>query len=251
MKFLTAIFILIVSAPAHAVVDWADVVDKYKFACAGMRGNCLSLTSPDTIGKFNKIPYPVRLANLEKEYLLDKDWSHIKPYSKGGSSAASNGYWEQAGSNRARGNSSASLWARARAALHDAKWSARGLWNVVKGAGPVIGASSVVLAATPGAIHFINKSYGQYRTGMTITWTENADETAPYIITGLSAAATGIATAAAITTVTAPVTGMTSAVAIASITGALSAIYAYQWTEEKSAGLRWSDIFWRRLLCFI
>ena len=51
------------------------------------------------------IPEQIRMGGPERtaDYLADKDWSHVVAHSEGGSNAGSNGLWEKAGLNRARG----------------------------------------------------------------------------------------------------------------------------------------------------
>ena len=52
------------------------------------------------------IPRQIRASGPEAtaRYLTDKDWSHIQAHSRGGSNAVSNGIFESASLNRARGN---------------------------------------------------------------------------------------------------------------------------------------------------
>ncbi len=70
-------------------------------------------TQPEMQQMLEKIPPSQRAgsdaksaAYKAKEYLSDKDASHIKPHSKGGSSDPSNMKWENKFENRARGNRS-------------------------------------------------------------------------------------------------------------------------------------------------
>lgn len=84
-------------------LDWSNV-DPTKYLFAGGRGKSRSLVEAQKV--WETIPEPIRAAGPEAtaKYLEDKDWSHIRAYSEGGSDLASNGVFEDASVNRARGS---------------------------------------------------------------------------------------------------------------------------------------------------
>ena len=84
-------------------LDWANV-DPTKYLYAGTRGASRGLVEAQRV--WETIPEPIRAAGPEAtaKCLEGKDWSHIRPYSEGGSHSASNGVFENASLNRARGN---------------------------------------------------------------------------------------------------------------------------------------------------
>lgn len=86
-------------------LDWTTIPTEYvtKFATAGTRGIDRSLEEARLV--WESIPEQLRALGPEDlaERLKDFDWSHIVPHSKGGSNEASNGIFELAGLNRARG----------------------------------------------------------------------------------------------------------------------------------------------------
>ena len=79
-------------------------VDPTKFQRAGMRDGLRSLSDAKMLWEL--IPEQVRAAGpaAVNRFLSDKDWSHINPYSKGGSDKSWNGIWEDSSINRSRGN---------------------------------------------------------------------------------------------------------------------------------------------------
>ena len=87
-------------------LDWSTIVPtEYvtKFVTAGTRGIDRSLEEARLV--WETIPEQLRALGPEElaERLDGFDWSHIVPHSKGGSNEASNGIFELAGVNRARG----------------------------------------------------------------------------------------------------------------------------------------------------
>lgn len=84
-------------------LDWANV-DPTKYLYAGTRGSSRGLTEAQRV--WETIPEPIRTAGPEStaKHLGGKDWSHIYAYSEGGSHKASNGLFEEASLNRARGS---------------------------------------------------------------------------------------------------------------------------------------------------
>lgn len=84
-------------------LDWANV-DPTKYLYAGTRGTSRGLVEAQRV--WETIPEQIRAAGPEAtaKYLEGKDWSHIQAYSKGGSHSASNGLFENASLNRARGS---------------------------------------------------------------------------------------------------------------------------------------------------
>ena len=84
-------------------LDWANV-DPTKYMYAGTRGTSRGLVEAQRV--WETIPEQIRAKGPEAtaKYLEGKDWSHIQPYSEGGSHSASNGLFEAASLNRARGS---------------------------------------------------------------------------------------------------------------------------------------------------
>ena len=84
-------------------LDWANL-DPTKYLYAGTRGNSRGLVEAQKV--WETIPEQIRAAGPEvtAKYLEGKDWSHIRAYSEGGSHSASNGLFENASLNRARGS---------------------------------------------------------------------------------------------------------------------------------------------------
>ena len=84
-------------------LDWANV-DPTKYLYAGTRGTSRGLVEAQRV--WETIPEQIRAKGPEAtaKYLEGKDWSHIQPYSEGGSHSASNGLFEEASLNRARGS---------------------------------------------------------------------------------------------------------------------------------------------------
>ena len=85
-----------------AGLDWSSV-DPTKYLYAGTRGESRGMLEAQRV--WETIPEQIRMGGPERtaDYLADKDWSHVVPHSEGGRNAASNGLWEKAGLNRARG----------------------------------------------------------------------------------------------------------------------------------------------------
>ena len=83
-------------------LDWANA-DPRKYLFAGTRGTSRGLVEAQKV--WETIPEQIRAAGPEAtaKYLEGKDWSHIRAYSEGGSNLASNGVFENATLNRARG----------------------------------------------------------------------------------------------------------------------------------------------------
>lgn len=88
-----------------ANLDWSSLPAEYagKFAAAGTRGIERTLAEARLV--WETIPEPLRASGPEEvaRRLEGFDWSHIVPYSEGGSGAAWNGIFERAADNRARG----------------------------------------------------------------------------------------------------------------------------------------------------
>lgn len=85
-----------------AGLDWS-AVDPVKYLYAGTRGESRGMLEAQRV--WETIPEQIRMGGLEatNDYLADRDWSHIVAHSEGGSNTASNGVWEEASLNRARG----------------------------------------------------------------------------------------------------------------------------------------------------
>ena len=83
-------------------LDWSSI-DPTKYLYAGTRGASRGMT--EALRVWEQIPEQIRMRGPEStaEYLDGKDWSHIRAHSVGGSNLASNGIWEDADINRARG----------------------------------------------------------------------------------------------------------------------------------------------------
>ena len=85
--------------------DWSMIPTEYvkKFVTAGTRGIDRSLEEARLV--WETIPEQLRALGPEElaEHLQGFDWSHIVPYSMGGSNDASNGIFELASLNRSRG----------------------------------------------------------------------------------------------------------------------------------------------------
>ena len=86
----------------NAGLDWSSV-DPTKYLYAGTPGESRGMLEAQRV--WETIPERIRMGGQERTagYLADKDWSRVVPHSEGGSNAASNGLWEKAGLNRARG----------------------------------------------------------------------------------------------------------------------------------------------------
>ena len=86
-------------------LDWSTIPTEYltKFITAGTRGIGRSLEEARLV--WESVPEPLRALGPEEvaKRLDGFDWSHIVPHSKGGSNEASNGIFELASVNRARG----------------------------------------------------------------------------------------------------------------------------------------------------
>ena len=84
-------------------LDWTSV-NPTKYLYAGTRGESRGLVEAQRA--WETIPEQIRAAGPEAtaKYLEGKDWSHIQAYSEGGSHSASNGLFEDASLNRARGS---------------------------------------------------------------------------------------------------------------------------------------------------
>ena len=84
-------------------LDWTNV-DPTKYLYAGTRGSSRGLVEAQRV--WETIPEQIRAAGPEAtaKYLEGKDWSHIQAYSEGGGHSASNGLFEDASLNRARGS---------------------------------------------------------------------------------------------------------------------------------------------------
>jgi len=74
-----------------------------KFYQGGMRNGVR--TSNEAARIYEQVPESVRRSGRDtiKQFLHDKDWSHIRAYANGGSNNASNGIWEHFQNNRSRG----------------------------------------------------------------------------------------------------------------------------------------------------
>ena len=85
-----------------ANLDWSTI-DPGKYLHAGARGVSRGLAEARLVWK--TIPEPLRTLGPEDvaKHLDGFDWSHIRPFSKGGSNKAANGVFERAGLNRSRG----------------------------------------------------------------------------------------------------------------------------------------------------
>ena len=84
-------------------LDWTSV-DPTKYLDAGTRGASRGLVEAQRV--WETIPEQIRAAGPQTtaKFLEGKDWSHIQAYSEGGSHLASNGVFEDASINRARGS---------------------------------------------------------------------------------------------------------------------------------------------------
>lgn len=84
-------------------LDWSNI-DPAKYLRTGTRGVSRGMMEAQKV--WETIPKQIRASGPEAtaRYLEGKDWSHIKAHSLGGSNAASNGIFEDASLNRARGN---------------------------------------------------------------------------------------------------------------------------------------------------
>ena len=87
-------------------LDWSNIPTEYwtKFITAGTRGIDRSLEEARLVWE-TSIPEQLRALGPEElaKRLDGFDWSHVVPYSKGGGTEASNGIFELASVNRARG----------------------------------------------------------------------------------------------------------------------------------------------------
>ncbi len=85
-----------------ANLNWATV-DPSKYLSAGTRGISRGMEAAHDV--WQSLPQTLRATGPEAvaEHLAGLDWSHIVPFSKGGTSEASNGIFERAGLNRKRG----------------------------------------------------------------------------------------------------------------------------------------------------
>ena len=83
-------------------LNWANV-DPAKYLYAGTRGISRGMSEAHQV--WQTIPESLRAAGPEAvaKHLSGFDWSHISPFSAGGSNDAANGIFERAGLNRARG----------------------------------------------------------------------------------------------------------------------------------------------------
>ncbi len=83
-------------------LNWANV-DPAKYLYAGTRGISRGMSEAHQV--WQTIPESLRAAGPEAvaKHLSGFDWSHISPFSAGGSNNAANGIFERAGLNRARG----------------------------------------------------------------------------------------------------------------------------------------------------
>jgi len=84
-------------------LDWSKV-NPIRYIYAGTRGVPRSLDEAKAV--WETIPRAIRAAGPETtaRYLAGKDWSHVYPYSLGGSNDPRNGIFEDRSLNRARGN---------------------------------------------------------------------------------------------------------------------------------------------------
>lgn len=80
-----------------------STLDPTKYIQAGMRGEYRTIAEATKV--WEAIPETIRAAGPDAtmDFLLGKDWSHIVPYSQGGSENAANGIWEHYALNRSRG----------------------------------------------------------------------------------------------------------------------------------------------------
>ena len=85
-----------------ANVDWT-AIDPGKYLYAGARGVSRGLAEARLV--WETIPEPLRTRGPDAvaKHLDNFDWSHIRPFSEGGSNKAANGVFERAGLNRSRG----------------------------------------------------------------------------------------------------------------------------------------------------
>ena len=85
-----------------ANLNWANA-DPAKYLYAGTRGISRGMSEAHRV--WQSIPTPLRAAGPDAvaKHLDGLDWSHIVPFDAGGSGDASNGIFERAGLNRARG----------------------------------------------------------------------------------------------------------------------------------------------------
>ena len=122
-----------------------------KFYRGGVRRGEASRSYAQAQEMFNKVPPSQRAGtNAEnaarnmRDYLSDKDASHVKPHSKGGSNNPSNIKWENAKDNRARGNKDMSWQEQAKLG---AKWHVDNLTGAVKA-----GVKATPMGAAIGAV---------------------------------------------------------------------------------------------------
>ena len=83
-------------------LNWANV-DPAKYLYAGTRGISRGMSEAHLV--WQTVPESLRAAGPDAvaKHLAGFDWSHIVPFSAGGSNDASNGIFESAGLNRTRG----------------------------------------------------------------------------------------------------------------------------------------------------
>ena len=83
-------------------LNWANI-DPAKYLHAGTHGITRGMSEAHLVWK--TIPESLRAVGPEAvaKHLEGFDWSHISPFSSGGSNEASNGIFESAGLNRSRG----------------------------------------------------------------------------------------------------------------------------------------------------
>lgn len=122
-----------------------------KFYRGGVRRVEASRSYAQAQEMFNKVPPSQRAgANAKdaarnmRDYLSDKDASHVKPHSKGGSNDPSNIKWENAKNNRARGNKDMSWQEQANLG---AKWHIDNLTGALKA-----GVKATPMGAAIGAV---------------------------------------------------------------------------------------------------
>ncbi len=122
-----------------------------KFYRGGVRRGEASRSYAQAQEMFNKVPPSQRAGtNAEnaarnmRDYLSDKDASHVKPHSKGGSNEPRNMKWENAKDNRARGNKDMNLQEQAKLG---AKWHIDNLTGAVKA-----GVKATPMGAAIGAV---------------------------------------------------------------------------------------------------
>lgn len=84
-------------------LDWSNI-DPAKYLHAGTRGVSRGMVEAKKV--WESIPSQIRASGpgALTRFLKGKDWSHIKPYSIGGSDTALNGIFEDSSRNRARGD---------------------------------------------------------------------------------------------------------------------------------------------------